>query len=823
METPLTPVEVFYSCAEADARWLDQLASHLAALRNQGEIITWHRRQAEPGSDWRPDTAERLRSASLLLLLVSPAFLASEYLYRVELPQIMQRQHANGVHVLPLLVRPCDWSGTPFAHMQMLPRTHLPLSQWPDPDAGFAEIAQEIRAILRTLRQSPADLSSLAGTPSPAQPAIWHLPFARNPFFTGREDLLEQLHTQLQLRQPTAIAQPQAISGLGGIGKSQLAIEYAYRYRQEYRAILWVRAETSEALTASYSELARLLHLPQQEAQDQQIVVHAVKTWLSSRNDWLLILDNADDLKLAWSFLPGECPGHLVLTTRAQVMGKLARRLEVETLDQETGALLLLRRSGLVETGAPVDAASPEDQSLARALTAALDGLPLALDQAGAYIEETACGLSGYLQEYEERRAHLLAHRGMLPDDHPEPVATTWSLSFEKVESANPTAAYLLRTCAFLAPDDIPEALLARALQMAPPPAGDAEKQQPPLPAGEVEGQEQPLAPVPKGESLNQAVAILRTYSLVRRNPAQQTLAVHRLVQAVLRESLSEAEQQAWVRHITLLLNEALPSIEFAHWQLCEQYVPHAQECARLASGRIGAAEARLCYWVGGYLLQRQRTREAEPYVRQALLLRERHLGKEHPQTAASLDSMARWWELQGKYAQAEPLYVRALGIRERELGASHPDTATSLNNLAGLYYSQGKYAQAEPLYVRALGIYERELGASHPDTASSLNNLAGLYESQGRYEEAEPLLQRALTIREKALGSEHPDTALSLWWLAVLAEQQRHNQEAKSLYERALAIYERTLGIEHADTQRVQDRYTALLREMKRNKGASS
>ncbi len=282
-------------------------------------------------------------------------------------------------------------------------------------------------------------------------PPIWNLPFARNPFFTGREDLLKQLHTQLHTTQTAvALGQPQAISGLGGIGKTQLAIEYIYRFRSEYQAVLWARAETMEALNASYTEIANVLNLPQRDAQEQEVIVQAVKNWLRGTNGWLLILDNADDLAVVQPFLPTVCPGHLLLTTRAQILGKLARRLEVDTLDTKVGALLLLRRAGLLPPDGLLIAASVSDQELALVLTKELGGLPLALDQAGAYIEETQCSLADYLQQYQTRRAELLAHRGMLIDDHPEPVATTWSLSFAKVEKANPMAAELLRICAFI-------------------------------------------------------------------------------------------------------------------------------------------------------------------------------------------------------------------------------------------------------------------------------------------------------------------------------------------------------------------------------------
>jgi hypothetical protein len=229
---------------------------------------------------------------------------------------------------------------------------------------------------------SPSTPQSFSAFSAP----VWNIPFARNSFFTGREDLLERLHTQLRTTQAAAIGQPQAISGLGGIGKTQLAIEYTYRYGQEYQAVLWARADTTEALHASYTEIAGLLQLPQKDAQEQEVIVQAVKSWLSSKPDWLLILDNADELSLLQMFLPTRCAGHLLLTTRAQATATVAQRLEIKTMDEEGGALLLLRRAGLIAPTASLEAASPDDLALAKGITEELGGLPLALDQAGAYI-----------------------------------------------------------------------------------------------------------------------------------------------------------------------------------------------------------------------------------------------------------------------------------------------------------------------------------------------------------------------------------------------------------------------------------------------------
>ena len=322
---------------------------------------------------------------------------------------------------------PTDLRDTPFSVLQFLPTNGKAITTWQNRDEAWLTVANGIRTVIE-------DLSlSLAGAQQ-----RWNIPYARNPLFTGREHILERLAQQLSIGETIAMTQPQAISGLGGIGKTQTAIEYAYRFREQYQDVLWARADTRENLVQDYVAIARLLDLPQQHLQDQPRIVEAVKQWLREHQHWLLILDNADDLKMVRDFLPETHPGHILLTTRSWVMGRLARRIELDRMEQTEGTLFLLRRANFLEADDSLEKASSLDQAHALAIVQAMDSLPLALDQAGAYIEETGCGLTGYLMRYQQRRTDLLEARGGYTSDHPQPVATTWSLSFEKVEQRQP-------------------------------------------------------------------------------------------------------------------------------------------------------------------------------------------------------------------------------------------------------------------------------------------------------------------------------------------------------------------------------------------------
>ena len=630
---PTQAVKVFYSYAHKDEKLRNALEEHLSTLRRQGYISEWHDRHILAGTDWAQQIDASLESASLILLLISPSFIASDYCYGREMQRALARHQAQQARVIPIILRPTDLRDTPFSVLQFLPTNGKGITTWPNRDEAWLTVANGIRKVIEDL--SP----SFAGTQQP-----WNIPYSRNPLFTGREHILERLAQTLNTGETIAMTQPQAISGLGGIGKTQTAIEYAYRFREQYQHVLWAKADTRENLVLDYVAIARLLDLPQQHLQDQPRIVEAVKQWLHEHQQWLLILDNADDLQMVRDFLPETHTGHILLTTRSWVMGRLARRIELDRMEQTEGTLFLLRRANILEAEDPLEKASTLDQAHALAIVQAMDSLPLALDQAGAYIEETGCGLTGYLLRYQQRRTDLLEARGGYTSDHPEPVATTWSLSFEKVEHANPAAADLLRCCAFLAPDAIPEEIIVEG-------------------AAELTTELQSLATDPF--LLDAAIKELFLYSLIQRDAERKLLHLHRLVQAVLKDAMDEESQHEWAVRTVRAVSRTFPAVEFETWDQCRRLLTHAQTCADL-----------IVQW-----------------------------DVELPEAARLLVSAGYFLRTQGQYTEAEPLFQRALAISEKRLDPDHPTLATLLNNLALLYQAQGRYAEAELLMQRAQAI----------------------------------------------------------------------------------------------------------------------
>lgn len=371
---------------------------------------------------------------------------------------------------------------------------------------------------------STISLTSTQPAPNGSIPAIWNVPYRRNLFFTGHEDILQTLHSAFQSKEK-GIIPALAISGLSGIGKTQTALEYIYRYRHEYQAVLWCRAQTLELLTTDFTSIAALLELPERYKQNHDCTVVAVKRWLSRETGWLLVMDNANDLEMVSDFLPELPVGHLLLTTCSQHTAQIARCIPLEKLSREESILFLLQRAKLLENSCSCDVASADCWSQARAIAEMMDGLPLALDQAAAYIEETNCGLRGYAERYQQRKLALLSRRGGCCPDHPESIAATWSLSLAKIAQTHPAAAELLRLCAFLHPDAIAEEMLREGCY-------------------ELTPHLHLLATDPF--ELDAAIGTLTKFSLVRRNPEGRFLTLHRLVQTVLSEQMDEETRALW-------------------------------------------------------------------------------------------------------------------------------------------------------------------------------------------------------------------------------------------------------------------------------------
>jgi class 3 adenylate cyclase/tetratricopeptide (TPR) repeat protein len=641
-------------------------------------------------------------------------------------------------------------------------------------DLGFED--QGERALKNIAR--PVRAWRVAAATAPPRPAVAVLPVVGhnlpqpNLAFVGRVAELEALQRALVATGRGVVTQPrQAISGLGGIGKTQLALAYAYAHLGDYDLVRWLRAEEPATLAADYAGLAPVLGLDP-STPNQAALIAAVRGRLERAGRWLLVFDNATEPASLEAYLPRVGSGHILVTSRWREWEGMATALELEALPEPEAVALLL--------GEDADVAA--QRAAAAGLAEELGRLPLALAQARAFMRARQVDVTGYRAQLAATRPKVLAWRPPHAA-YPLAVAQTWQASLDHAARDCPAACELMRLLAFFAPEAVPRGLFGAQPEVLPEGLRDAFDR-------------------------DTAIEALGRFSLARIEP--DSLTVHRLVQAVTRDGLDEASARSHAEMAVRLVDAALPRplLEHAHRSAVARLLPHTLAAAEAAERfEVGlAAAGAVLNDVGAYLREGAAWSEAEPLLQRALALRERALGREHPDLATSLDNLAQLYNATDRPAEAEPLYRRALAVRERALGPEHPRFAESLGCLGLFYFGTGRRAEAEPLIERAIATYERTLRPEHPELAYLLSHWAWLYHKTGRHAEAEPLYQRAIAVAEQALGPEHPRVAAFLRKLAWLYQGAGRPAEAEPLLRRALAIGEMALGPEHRDLATLLD-----------------
>jgi tetratricopeptide (TPR) repeat protein len=613
-----------------------------------------------------------------------------------------------------------------------------------------------------------------------------NLPFASlGGLFAGRDEDLADLHTALL----GAKGAPVALHGLGGIGKTRLAIEYAWSREAVYSALLFVSASDGLALNAGLAGLTafEILDLPAKEARDDATKITAVLRWLESNPTWLMILDNIDDraaVAEAAKLMPRLKGGHVVITGRASNFPAFVRKLEVSMLDENAAAQFLLDRTEADRSK------SKDDTALALTLARELGGLALGLEQAGAHIATDRIGFARYLKLWSESREKALAWADAAVTGSDRTLATTWATSVARL---SPESRRLLERLAFLAPDPIPDSLLDVAVP------GEA----PHTDAFEARGG-------------------LYAYSLISRVIAEDAGAsgfvVHRLVQDFARRAMSGERHTQALHEALEWVNAAFDSDDVRTWPVLDPVTPHALAVAEHADlAAIAQPTSDLYGKLDQFFDAKARYSEAERVSRRALAIDQASLRPDHPNVAIRLNNLAELLRVTNRLAEAEPLMRRALTIDEKSYGPDHPEVAIDLNNLAELLRATDRLAEAEPLYRRALAIWKKSLGPDHPQVATGLNNLALLLKATNRLADAEPLMRRALETDQKSYGPDHPDVARDLNNLAQLLQATNRFDEAEPLMRRALETDQKSYGPDHPDVARDLNNLAWLLQATNR------
>jgi tetratricopeptide (TPR) repeat protein len=618
------------------------------------------------------------------------------------------------------------------------------------------------------------------GTPAGEKPFLHNLPFAPNPFFTGRDKMLDDLHTALQKKTAAAITQPQAVHGLGGVGKTQLGIEYAWKYQADYDVALWAGASSPAELHAKVAGLAAVLNLPEAAATQQEVKVQAVLDWLRSHQRWLLILDNADTKEAqsaVLKLLPPGLHGHVIVTSRLADWPVGYEDLEVFVLSEPAAKEFLLKR-------AHKSGFNPGSEADALAIAKELGCLPLALEQAGAYVARHHVSFVEYLKLLKESRAQLMKFPSQGGTGYQQTVATTWLVSEQQLSL---TARVILQVAAFLAPDNIPRAMFIECETLV------AEEVSALAKAANVG-----MPEVLSKQHIRDALAELADHSLIELEA--ETFSCHRLLQAALLDRLKKEDRQRWAETTLSIFKIFAPPDpdDVRTWPVWDLLSPHAFAILKEFWEQINPDVSGLMNQLGLFLAEKALYADAELLMRRALAIAERSLGPEHDIVAIRLNNLALLLNNTNRLDEAEPLMRRALVINEKNFGLEHPNVSIGLNNLAHLLQETNRIDETEPLMRRALAIAEKNFGPEHPQVATCLNNLATLLEDTNRLGEAEPFIRRALAIAEKNFGPEHPHVAIRLSNLALLLKDTNRMGEAEPVMRRALAIVEKNFDSEH-------------------------
>ena len=581
----------------------------------------------------------------------------------------------------------------------------------------------------------------------------------------GREELLASLDERLTAG-PSTGPRVVTLHGLGGAGKTSVAVEYAHRHLDGTGLAWQFPAEDPEVLLAEFARLAAQLGVRGRvDVRDPVASVHAVLAAFAGR--WLLVFDNADGQEAVRRFLPPAGRGRVLITSQS-AMWPRGQAVEVPPLGTAVAAAFLVGRTG-----------DPDEQA-ATDLAGELDGLPLALEQAAAYIQATGSTLAGYLSLFQARRADLLA-RGEVAG-HPADVAATLGLASSRLRDEAPAAAGLLRLLACLAAEPIPLTLLLSAAQVTDELGSAAAATVGPL-LGD---------PVAAGD----AVAALRRYSLA--TPAGDGLIlVHRLVQAIILAQLPSEVSAPFEQAAAALIEAAVPTDPElpGAWPVCAKLLPHA----RAVLGLTTSGMSRLGQYLGhsgSYPVARDLfQRIADAYGQD-----EAH-GAEHPDTLATRDNLARWTGEAGDAAGARDQYAELLPVLERVLGPEHLDALTARRDAALWTGEAGDPAAARDQYAALLPVFTRVLGPEHPDTLATRDGLAAWTGEAGDAAGARDLLTELLPVRVRILGPEHPDTLITRHLLASWTGEAGNQAAARDQYAALLPVAVRVLGSEHPDT----------------------
>ncbi|KIW67282.1 hypothetical protein PV04_06547 [Phialophora macrospora] len=682
---------------------------------------------------------------------------------------------------------------------------HRSICKYPEPNAAYQQVEDGLAKLVEGALQTPVETVEGTLQLSEVHSPTFFVPYRKNPTFVGRENIIKHL---LGILGPDPEGQRRAaLYGLGGIGKTQIALSYAYRWKEEHpkTSVFWIHGSDLESFHMSFMDLADEMKIPGADSPKADIL-SLVRDWLSiKRNggDWLMIVDNADDSDM-FSKLPS-CHG------KGSVSGRLADYIPdcahgavlLTTRDLQVGirmvhnvnSVLQVKRMGELEAIDMVQKILDDKEKYRREdiseLAKKMEYIPLALAQAVAYIWGNSLPIQRYLTQYEKSRANelmLLRHNatnGLAKDEARNAVTTTWKISFAQIKQQNPLAANILYLFAFLDRHCIPDELIRR------------------------------LYPSLLDMDFENACGLLKAFSLIEEIPltlrgeSHAAFTLHRMVQLVTQEWLQDAKETAvWAEQALVAVSIVFLPGEREEWKSCEIYLPHVkvvlESKVQSEDGNVSTSKPALLHNAATYFRVKGYHRRAEETAREAVAARQASIGSKHPDTLASHTSLSRVLLEQGRIEEAMELQLEAMKAAGSSIPENNPAMLRAVAYLAALHGIQGRFDEAERLQKHVLKMSEPLLGNDHPDVLHTLRDLAVSYGHRGRYDEAEKLSQLVLERRTRVLSEDHPETLISMLDLAATYMQQNSAPKAilaEEIERKVIEVRGIVLGKEHPAT----------------------
>lgn len=821
-------VEIYISYAQNDENLRIELENHLKVLETTNIISIWHYRKIIAGSEWRSEIDEHLRSSQIILLLISSDFIASEYCYGQEMHIAIERHYNNEAIVIPIILRAVDGLElTPFGKLNVLPKNTEPITSWNNLDEAFSNVVKGVRErierffnknnnvyeeeidnkfsekYIRNVNKEIEKSNILLKDNMSLR--VIHNRLKESAPYTYRNDFILKILEKLKENKVAVI------TGLGGIGKTQLAANYITNYINEYKLIGWINASDAVSIQNSYIELVEKLDLGFLDINiNQDTISRYIKNWLENNDKWLIIYDNVKNPKELNELLPNPINGHVIITSQNAKWSKFNPTIEVTKLTNRESINFLMKR------------AEKDYENSMEELASLLDNFPLALEQAASYVHKTSRSFSYYLNMFKSRKVEML-NKAKKPEDYNHTIATTWEIAFDEIKKNCPDAIEFLYFISFLAPDDIP----LEKLKL------------------EEESDINIIEILRDDFRIDDVIENLLNYSLIScNNNCTNMINIHRLVQIVVRYKLSQEIKEEWCKNIINIFNQIFidDRNDLSSQSLFKELLPHAIQVIENAIN-LGIKNKELvflCENVGLLLNEIADYSKAIKILRYGLNIGKKIFDYNSKDIAKPIINVGLAEKLSGNISEGIRYYNKAVNIYEKLNLTCSREYAQLINNIGRVKMDQGKYEESYVLILKSFKIlkslnteynienigilsnlalslehignindsikYNRKILKILKENnikesqamSSCLNNLSICLMTKGKLNSALVLSYRSIKVEKKIFGDRHPIVGLYYSNLANLLIYKGDLLDARRYIIKAFKVNRDIYGMEH-------------------------